>query len=435
MTSLVEVILMVVYLDGFLGRKALDRKWYRLSFGGLLAMVMVLDHLVAEPLLLLSLNLAGIFLISLFLYQGSIPVRIFTVILFGAGVVASEIITMILVTGLGGVESQAVLSQGLPRLQGMILSKLIQFFLVKLACRFKTREYGRIPLKYWLVLLMIPVFTILVMHGMLLFTVSGRYPGEIFAGLSSIGILYINIIIFAIFERLLKHSEEELRYTTMKSQLDLQIQHYKNVVQHQKEIRSLWHDLNNHLAVISAMAAVNKTRELIEYVSKISRISSRPLKSADTGSPVMDSLLDEKIQMAKEKGIDLQVEPAGKFDRSVDPVDLCIILGNALDNAIEACMRIQDPAPEKRISLAIRYSEEYMILYVTNPTDGKVVRAGNSFITTKEDTLHHGFGLDNIENTVKKYNGNLEIGHKGNTFTLVAALKIPAGKQSFLQDA
>ena len=110
---------------------------------------------------------------------------------------------------------------------------------------------------------------------------------------------------------------------------------------------------------------------------------------------------------------------------SIKPVDLCIILSNALDNAIEANIGIENPE-NRYIKLKMHGDETYTVISVINPTPAVPVRlSGNRYLTSKKDKGNHGFGLKSIESTAKKYDGEMLTKCEDGTFTLVIKLIAP----------
>jgi len=107
----------------------------------------------------------------------------------------------------------------------------------------------------------------------------------------------------------------------------------------------------------------------------------------------------------------------------IEPVDLCIILGNALDNAIEECQRIEDDSVKKEIVLKMICKNDQLFISVANPMSGKAIIRDGRFVTIKPDARNHGFGLKNIESVVQKYDGILDILTENNIFKLNIALK------------
>ena len=102
----------------------------------------------------------------------------------------------------------------------------------------------------------------------------------------------------------------------------------------------------------------------------------------------------------------------------INYTDLCIVLGNSLDNAIEACKRITDSSMPKEIKLYMNYRDKYMIIVVTNTCDKPPVKMGRFYKSSKPLPELHGIGLQSIDRTVKKYNGNMVIKYENNIFEL-----------------
>ncbi|MBQ8600000.1 MAG: sensor histidine kinase, partial [Clostridia bacterium] len=92
----------------------------------------------------------------------------------------------------------------------------------------------------------------------------------------------------------------------------------------------------------------------------------------------------------------------------IDPVDLCIVFGNALDNAIEACLKL--PHEEmKKISISAKQNADLFFIKITNPVVKQVKIRNNMIMTTKEDVFSHGIGLYSIRKVAEKYNGHLDL--------------------------
>lgn len=106
----------------------------------------------------------------------------------------------------------------------------------------------------------------------------------------------------------------------------------------------------------------------------------------------------------------------------LSPTDLCVILGNTLDNAIEACEKLQSE-DKTIISVICNCNSGFLFLTITNPISEKVVISNNHIATTKEDKTLHGFGLYSLSSVVKKYHGDMELKATDSQFT--AEINLP----------
>ena len=117
----------------------------------------------------------------------------------------------------------------------------------------------------------------------------------------------------------------------------------------------------------------------------------------------MDALVNYKYLLAVQKNIEMQVEICIPEELNVDTADLCIILGNLLDNAIEAAEKCEK---EKRIRLKILYGNRNIRIEIANTFDGEIHRMENGmYMTSKKDAKRHGIGLQSVQKSIDKYKG------------------------------
>lgn len=199
----------------------------------------------------------------------------------------------------------------------------------------------------------------------------------------------------------------------LENQIQTQISYYEDRERTYAEIRRFKHDYINHINCIRSMLKAERYDEISEYLGNITDMLPAGKLSFNTGNFISDAILSDKQNSIKEENISIEFD--GTIPTSINEADLCIILGNAIDNAIEAS-RVLDG--EKIISIYGGFSHGYFILIVTNPTRSSA--GGNGFIpfTTKPDSSEHGFGLLNIKSVVDKYDGYMKIENKDNMFTL-----------------
>lgn len=206
----------------------------------------------------------------------------------------------------------------------------------------------------------------------------------------------------------------------MQEQVDLQIDHYKKLEKMNAEISRFRHDYNNHLLSILSLIQRNECSQAEEYIQDLRRSNNKSeseLHIFYTGNGLADALLSDKSS-ALDKSC--KIEYSGIIPDSIDNVDLCVILSNALDNAIEACNALTSPGV---ISVYATKQQGYFVLSIKNPT----VCSENYYSippTTKTDKENHGMGLYNIENTVNKHDGQMKIKCENGSFELMITMKI-----------
>ena len=150
-----------------------------------------------------------------------------------------------------------------------------------------------------------------------------------------------------------------------------------------------------------------------EFVNNL--IETLEEKDKYTGNFIINSILKEKIKCAREKGISVTYEIQIADTFQLERGDMGIILGNLLDNAIEASEQVEDPC----IFIQMRQRNKSLYLFIENSTRESEEK---EFVTTKADKKNHGFGLVSVQKTVEKYNGNIQLYRKEGRFIAELAL-------------
>lgn len=172
------------------------------------------------------------------------------------------------------------------------------------------------------------------------------------------------------------------------------------------ENERLYHDMNHHLQMIYYLAQKSGQTEVMDYVTSVSAPINRLSNIVWSGVDVVDAILNHGIAEAKEKGIQMDVNVEFPRNSNIASDDLCVILFNLLDNAMEACENWQEEGAE--ISVTIRRIQHFLMIKVKNPCAKRIKRRLGWFLSTKENPAHHGIGLRNVRETAEKYNGNVE---------------------------
>lgn len=136
----------------------------------------------------------------------------------------------------------------------------------------------------------------------------------------------------------------------------------------------------------------------------------------DTGNEALDILLSEKLRQCGEKQIVCTVLADGALLRFIHPLDLVTIVGNAMDNAIEACLRVPEGA--RFIQVRTVQQNGFAVLSFSNSCDGEIRTAGRRILTGKQDRENHGFGLANIRRAIEGYGGEMSWRAGDGEFTL-----------------
>ena len=180
------------------------------------------------------------------------------------------------------------------------------------------------------------------------------------------------------------------------------------------------HDLKHQIRAIRYM---NK-EEIDAYLNEMEGSIEIYESIVKTGNEVLDTILTEKSLYCKERGITVSCVADGSQMGFINTIDLYAILGNALDNAIEAVEKFKHQE-KRQIDVMIYRQQQFLVINIVNPMKEKLIFEEELPRTTKADHFHHGFGLKSIQYMVKKYDGNLNVGEEDGCFSLKIFIPIP----------
>lgn len=190
--------------------------------------------------------------------------------------------------------------------------------------------------------------------------------------------------------------------------------HYKEVENMYRQIRGWRHDFRNHIQTMKAYAAAEDWQAVRRYLDELDGDLAAVDPVIKTGNPMADAILNSKISLARSKDIPVTADAHIPVALKLSEIDLCCIIGNLFDNAIEASLQLP---PEKRlIRVYLDMKNTQLYLSFTNFTAGKKLRrAGGLFPTTKGEG--HGFGLLRTDAIVKRLGGYLSRNSEDGAFT------------------
>lgn len=204
-------------------------------------------------------------------------------------------------------------------------------------------------------------------------------------------------------------------------QNDLINKHYDEVETMYRRMRGWRHDYHNHIQVLKAHMELKQYDKASEYLDMLAEDLSRVDTLIRTGNVIVDAILNSKLAMMRDRGIRVDATAFVPEDIGISGVDLSALIGNLLDNAMEACMKM--PAEEERfVRIYIDIIKKQLYLSVVNSMQGAAERAGGRFLSTKNG--NHGFGLFRIDSIVSKYGGYLNRQTENGVFATEVTLPV-----------
>lgn len=296
---------------------------------------------------------------------------------------------------------------------GSLMSKFL-FFLILLALKkvFTQGKISELSAGHSFLLILIPIGSIYVMDTvfMLAYQVQKK-QSETMSLISSVILLLMNVLVFYIYIKLADDLQIRKMNLVYEQQLEMCARHQKEIEVSMFKIREVKHNMKNNFIAILAYAEKGECNKIIKYLNDIMEEGNicSPIASS-TGNIVIDSIVDYWQRTAKSEGIEFYSDLNIPMELPFKGADLSLILGNLLENAVEAA-----PKAEKRkyIRLFIKYDKNNLLITVENSYKGKLIKKrGQELATTKSDIENHGIGLPSVKRTVARYHGSVFIDDK-----------------------
>lgn len=196
-------------------------------------------------------------------------------------------------------------------------------------------------------------------------------------------------------------------------QNDLTRRHCEEVENMYRQTRGWRHDFKNHLQTMQAYLEMGEIGQLGNYMRELAEDYNQVDIALKTGNAMLDAILNSKISMLKAKEIRVDATASVPERLPVSDVDLSVMIGNLLDNSLEACMKL--PPQERFVRVYIAKAKDNLYLYVMNSADGGYRRGAAGYLSTK-GADGHGYGLQRIDKVIRKYKGYCNRQDEGNVF-------------------
>lgn len=296
--------------------------------------------------------------------------------------------------------------QTLSRFLMIIIDQLLLFYVFALFLKIFKRSKMNLGRKEWIFIITIFVVSFLSLAAIQITLqkndLSERYIGILMA--AEFGLILINIICFFMMSILSNNHKAAEELSILKQQEEIRKQYAENVKYRYDEIRRIRHDMKQSYTVLETLLSENRASEAMEYIRAGKTAISKTEVLVDVGNDFVNSILNSKLSTAKQLGIEV-ICSSIKDISGVEAVDLCTLLGDLLDNAIEAAEKC---LPENRlIEVKITDSNEKLIIQVTNSIKDSVLNENSELKSTKNNPVEHGFGVRSIRLIAKKYSGTV----------------------------
>lgn len=368
---------------------------------------------ISIPILLLIFEMMSNLFLCMILYSGSLRKKLLWILFINfLGMVVESIVGYFFIFVDVSVSDTQML--------GSFISKIILLMILILLKIFTHSRLKRdISIGYWFVLFFVPMGSIFILNTLFSLCESSKEKNaSVMALLSSAVILSINFLIFHIYEFLSDRLEIRRQQIIFNKQVEL----CKNQIAEREEsdlnIRNIKHDIENHLICIREFIDRNDMAFAKRYIEDLLSENNyfKSNSSINSGNIVVDTLLNYKNSVMQDLGIQMITHIEIPYNFEFNDADICVILGNCIDNSIEA-VKVIDESSRRCITLELIYRKNSLILRISNPFRGNIMKDHHgNFITTKNEPENHGIGLISVAKAVKRYNGLVNITTNDNIF-------------------
>lgn len=293
---------------------------------------------------------------------------------------------------------------------GSFISKLF-FLIVIFALKkvFTNDEIKELSVKYSIMFVLIPTGSIYIMNDIFLFSYKiNNNHANFHSAIAAIILLGMNVLIFYIYMKLADDLQLRRMASVYEQQLELCERHQQEREISTLQLRDVRHNMKNNLVSILAYAEKGECEKIIRFVNEVMEEGGMTISTiTNSGNIVIDSLIGYWYVTAQKKGIDFSANINIPMKIPFKGADICLILGNLLENAVEAAQKVDG---KKYIKIQMKYDKNNLLLFVMNNYVGQLIKTKDKRLkSTKSNAENHGVGLPSVYRAVAKYQGTVVI--------------------------
>ena len=350
----------------------------------------------------LAIAFTGMWIISMLLFGARVLQGALTSLAYCAIIAIADVGTAVGFQW-AGVDSAALMENHSARSFFLIVAHILMFGVVMILCIINRKTRNRMSIK-----VLLPVLPCWLISLLLCFVYTWqclilKYEWHPLFLVVMIGLLYTNIIMIYFTNKTSEQAQLKKDFEIAEHHYAMQQEYYDQLRVQQEETRALWHDISKYLRASQIDKSDEALQEVQQMLDSISQV-------VDVNNRVVSVILNEYFQVAKDAAVSIDLDVLVPAELFVTAADLYVLLGNTLDNAIEACMEL--PKEQRRISLKLKKHNSMLYYEIANPYDEKHLHRARG--------NYHGFGLKNVAKCVEKYRGKLDVNKTNGIFRVVA---------------
>ncbi|WP_160316126.1 sensor histidine kinase [Acetobacterium bakii] len=407
-TNIFGTYIVYKFMHVFFETKEANHKIEFLSYAGYYIFIALVYLTINIPVITMIGNMLAYLGLS-FNYKARIKRRLLSVLMIYLILICVEVIVALLT---GYFKYSLISTNTYSTEYVLVLAQTISYLVVRILNNYKNIRKGEtIPLANWIAIIIIPISSLYIV--LTLFQATGLPWEQILIGV--VLILLVNFTTFYLYDVISASMVDKMDKSLLGQQNKYYHKQFELMESSLKTTKAMRHDLRNHLSAIYALVEKGEKDAALKHLTKMTDVYDDKKQYACTENIDIDSILNFKIQAAEQQNIKIALDLSIPEKMRIHSFDLAIILGNLLDNAIEAVTELEK---ERQIKTKINYDKGRLIILVENPYQGERLKVGNRYPTTNTEPSQHGLGLENVQSVLQKYDGSMEINQQEKVFSV-----------------
>lgn len=414
-TYIILLYIIKEYLDIFLTVKDYRKIKIFAIWTSYIILQLIVSPIIKVPIISTLFNIGILFSLCEMAYQGIRRTKLILTVSFVTLWMIVELLTgYILIIVNIKVSDVAFL--------GSIISKIVLFAILKIIrSKVHITDLEDIGFRYWISLLILPSCSIVLIYNLYTLEYKDAEYVHLSSTISIFLILFLNVMFYNIYGRLSKTAELQKQNCIYEKQIELCKMHIQERAQMDVELREIQHNMKGHLICIKEYLDKKDEVALSTYLSGININFKDTRKICDTGNVVKDAIINTKYRECLKRNINFEIEIKIPCNNSFNNADLSVILENALENAVDATLKL--PNKQRYIKVNISFHHYNLLIEIKNSFDGNIKKSlDGRYLTIKTDFKNHGIGLKSIERAASKYQGLVDPQILQNEFQLTILL-------------
>lgn len=371
----------------------------------------IINHITFFESVGTYLYIALYFIYSIIFLNGNTLLKLWMSIITQIIATMDAVVVNVVISCILNYDPNKVISEfNIIRVVAILVSKFVLVAAYVIILRNKYKNPIRTAL--WYKLILVPLVSVVAITTLMKAVL--KYPDiKIYALLGMLCIVIANITTYYFYTVLCREYENKLKVKLLEQQYENVKKNMEDADSFIRQMRTVKHDIKNHLLTINGYIETGDLDGAKNYISTLTEVHMPKFQSfIKTENAAFNSIVNSKIALCNEKKIVIEIKAMDGILSKFDSVDIGVLFGNLLDNAIEAAENIV----KKNISVNIQEMGEYFSILVSNSIDKSVLVSNETLITTKSNKELHGIGIKTVKSLVKKYDGMISFFEENGEF-------------------